>query len=74
MPNFNGALIYKQIPKVKFKIAVYELLRLESNILASHLLYHHIPAQYVNPSFNLPWDLIGRHLFLFKRAEGEKEI
>jgi hypothetical protein len=74
MPNFDGAPIYKQVPEVKFEVAVYELLRLEPNILASRLLYHRIPVQYVSPRLDLPQDIAGRHLFLFERAEGEKNI
>jgi hypothetical protein len=54
MPNFDGALIYKQVPEVKFEVAVYELLYSEPNILASRLLYHYIPVQHVSPRLNLP--------------------
>ena len=74
MPNFDGALIHKQVPEVKFEVAVYELLRSEPNILASRLLYHRIPVQHVGPRLDLPQDIAGRHLFLFERAEGEKNI
>ncbi|KAF4636181.1 hypothetical protein G7Y89_g1903 [Cudoniella acicularis] len=42
MPNYNGFLIYIQVLKAKFEVAVYELLRLELNILASYLLYYRI--------------------------------
>jgi hypothetical protein len=74
MPNFDGAPIHKQVPEVKFEVAVYELLRSEPNILASRLLYHRIPVQHVGPRLYLPQDITGRHLFLFERAEGEKNI
>ena len=65
MPHFNGAPIHKQVPEVKFEVAVYELLRSEPNILASCLLYHCILVQYVRPKLDLPQDITGRHLFLF---------
>jgi hypothetical protein len=42
MPNYNSFLIYMQIPKVKYKVAVYKLLRLDPNILASYLLYYYV--------------------------------
>jgi hypothetical protein len=42
MLNFDGALIYKQVPEVKFKVVIYKLLRLKPNILASYLLYYYI--------------------------------
>jgi hypothetical protein len=59
MPNFDGAPIHKQVLEVKFEVAVYELLRSEINVLASRLLYYHIPMQ---------------HLFLLEKAEGENNI
>ncbi|KAH8781612.1 3-hydroxybutyryl-CoA dehydratase [Hyaloscypha finlandica] len=55
IPNFNGFSIHIQVPEVKFEVAVYELLRLEPNIIASHLLYYRI------------LDITGRRLFLFER-------
>jgi hypothetical protein len=53
-------------------VATYELLRSQPNILASRLLYHRIPVQYISPRLDLPQDIAGHHLFLFERAEGEK--
>jgi hypothetical protein len=74
MPNFDGAPIHKQVPEVKFEVAVYELLRSEPDILASRLLYYRIPVQHVGPRLDFPQDIAGRHLFVFKRADGEKNI
>jgi len=54
IPDFYGALIYKQVLKVKFKVEVYKLLRSELNILASWLLYSCIPRQYVSLKLDLP--------------------
>jgi hypothetical protein len=74
MPNYDGFPIHMQVPEVKFEVAVYELLRLEPNILASYLLYHRIPVQHVSPRLNLLQDIAGRRLFLFERAEGENNV
>jgi hypothetical protein len=74
MPNFDGFPIHIQVPEVKFEVAVYELLRSEPNILASHLLYHRIPVPHVSPRLDRPQDIAGRRLFLFERAEGENNV
>lgn len=74
MPDFDGCPVQSQVPEVKFEVAVYELLRSEPNILASHLLYHRIPVQHVGPKLDLPQDIAGRHLFLFERADGENNV
>ena len=74
VPNFDDATIQWQVSDVKFEIAVYRLLRSEPNILASPLLYHRIPAQHAGPRLDLPQDIAGRHLFLFERTEGEKNV
>jgi hypothetical protein len=74
MPNFDGAPIHKQVPEVKFEVAVYELLCSEPDILASRLLYHRIPVQHIGPRLNLPQDIAGRHLYLFEKAEGENNV
>ena len=74
MPNFDGAPIDTQVSEVKFEAAVYELLRSEPNILVSHLLYYRIPVQHTGPKLDPPQDIGGRHLFLFERAEGEKNV
>jgi hypothetical protein len=74
MPNFDGFPIHVQVPQVKFEAAAYELLRSEPNILASRLLYHRIPVQHVGPRLDHPQDIAGRRLFLFERAEGEKNV
>jgi hypothetical protein len=74
MPNYDGFPIQVQVPEVKFGVAVYELLRLEPNILASRLLYYRIPVQYAGPRLDPPQDIAGRRLFLFERAEGENNV
>jgi hypothetical protein len=74
MPNYDGFPIHVQVPEVKFEVAVYELLRSEPSILASRLLYHRIPVQYVGPGLDLAQDIVGRRLFLFERAEGENNV
>jgi hypothetical protein len=73
VPNYDGFPIHVQVPKAKFEVAVYELLRSEPNILASCLLYYRIPVQHTSPRLDLQ-DISGRRLFLFKRAEGENNV
>jgi hypothetical protein len=43
VPNYAGFPIHVEVPKAKFEVAVYELLRSEPNILASCLLYYRSP-------------------------------
>ena len=74
MLNFDGFPIHKQVPEVMFQVAVYQLLHSEPNILTSHLLYQCIPVQHVGPRLDFPQDIAGRHLFLFERTEGEKDV
>ena len=74
MPNYDGFPIEVQVPEVKFEVALYELLRSEPNILASHLLYHRIPVQHLGPKLDRPQDIVGRRLFLFERIEGENNV
>ncbi|KDQ58297.1 hypothetical protein JAAARDRAFT_78600 [Jaapia argillacea MUCL 33604] len=74
MPNYDGFPIHVQVPEVKFEVSVYELLRSEPNILASRLLYHRLPVQYVGPRLEIPQDIAGRRLFLFERTEGENNV
>ena len=74
MPNYDAFPIHVLVPEAKFEVAAYELLRSVRDILASRLLYHRIPVQYAGPKLDLPQDIAGRRLFLFERAEGEKNI
>lgn len=74
MPDFEGWPFHAQVIEVKFEAAAYVLLRSEPSILASRLLYHRIPVQYVGPRRDLPQDIAGRRLFLFERAEGENQV
>ena len=74
MPNYDGFPIDVQVPEVKFEVALYDLLRSEPNILASHLLYHRIPVQHVGAGLDCPQDIAGRRLFVFERAEGENNV
>lgn len=52
----------------------YKLLRSEPNILVSRLLYHRIPVEHVGHRLDPPQDIAGRRLFVFEKAEGEKDI
>jgi len=72
MPSFDGAPIDTQVPEDMFEVAIDRLLRLEPDILASRLVYYCIPVQRV--SLDIPQDIAGRHLFLFERTEGEKDV
>lgn len=74
MPNFSGFPIESQVEEVKFEVAVYRLLRSEPGIMVSRLLYHRIPAEYPCHSLDPPQDITGRRLFLFEKAEGEKDV
>ncbi|KAJ4307449.1 hypothetical protein N0V84_012723 [Fusarium piperis] len=74
MPDYDGFPLLVQIPEVKFEAAVYELLRSEPNILASHLLYYRIPQQYSGPKLDRPRDITGRRLLVFERTEGENNV
>lgn len=74
MPNFDGFPLHKQVSEAKFEAAVYDLLRSEPNILASHLLYHRIPVQHEGPRLSLPQDIKGRRLSIFERAEGDNNV
>lgn len=44
-PRYDGLKIETQIPVVKFEAAVYQLLRCESDIRISNLLYHRLPVK-----------------------------
>ena len=74
MPNCDSTLIHFQVSDVNFEAAVYELLQVESKILASHLLHHRIPVKHVGSGRSLPHDIAGRSLFLFEKADGEDNI
>lgn len=60
-----------QVSKVKFEVALYELLRSEPNIMASNPLNYRILVQQVGPGLDVPQDIIGRCLLMLKRADGE---
>jgi hypothetical protein len=74
MPGFDGFAIERQIAEVLFEAATYELLRNQSEIRASCLLYHRAPVQHVGPRLGVPSDLSGRRLFVFQRAEGVNNV
>src|SRR6266498_3388566 len=57
VPNYDGFPIHVQVPKAKFKVAVYKLLCSELNILASCLLYYRIPVQHTSPRLDLRQDI-----------------
>ncbi|MCJ1463902.1 hypothetical protein MMC07_002511 [Pseudocyphellaria aurata] len=74
MPDFEGFPIEWQASEVLFEAATYKLLRSESDIRASHLLYYRVPVQHLGPRLSVPVDLTGRRLFVFERAEGENNV
>lgn len=73
-PNYCSWPYHKLVSQVEFEAAVYDLLRNELDLKTSTLLYHRAQAQRPEPGFELPIDIVGRALFLFKRAEGEKNL
>ncbi|KAL2060466.1 hypothetical protein VTL71DRAFT_9497 [Oculimacula yallundae] len=74
VPNYDGFPASVQISKAKFEVAVYELLRTEPGISASCLLYSRIPVQHPGPRLDVPKDISGRRLFIFRRADGENNV
>ena len=74
MLNYDGFPIHVQVPEATFEAAVYELLRSAPQVMASRLLYHRIPVQHVAPKLDVPRDITGRRLFLFRRSEGENGV
>ncbi|KAK3290332.1 3-hydroxybutyryl-CoA dehydratase [Chaetomium fimeti] len=74
MPDYDGFPIHVQVPEVKFESEVYELLRSEPDIVASHLLYYRLPVQHEGPRLDRPKDIAGRRLLVFRRAEGENNV
>lgn len=74
VPGYDGFPIEVQTLDARFEVAVYELLRSEPDILASHLLYYRIPVQRAEPKLEHPEDIMGRRLFLFERTEGNNNI
>lgn len=74
MPDFEGFPIERQAPEVLFEAAIYELLRSEAAMRASHLLYYRVPIQHAGPRLSQPSDLAGRGLFVFEKAEGVKAV
>ena len=61
-------------PRTGSRWFVYQLLRSEPDILTSRLLYHRIPVQHVGSRLDPALDIVGRHLFLFEREEGENNV
>ncbi|CAD6447780.1 9dad758c-46d2-4744-a013-f5a868cf44a7 [Sclerotinia trifoliorum] len=74
MPDFDGFPIEKQAPEALFEAATYELLRSESDIRTSRLLYYRVPVRHPGPRLTIPLDLTGRRLFVFERAEGTNNM
>lgn len=74
MPEFDRMPIHEQAKEAAFEVAVYNLLRLERNIWASCLLYHHIPILHPGPKLSIPQDLASCRLFMFEKAEGVNNI
>ncbi|KAG5338672.1 hypothetical protein C0989_006677 [Termitomyces sp. Mn162] len=74
MPNYVGFPFEMQGPDVEFEAAVYSLLCSDPVIVVSRLFFYRVPVQYAGPKLSIPKDIAGRRLFLFERAEGEKNI
>ena len=74
MPDFDGFPIERQAPEAVFEAAIYELLRPESDIRASRLLYYRAPVKHPGPRLAIPLDLTGRRIFVFERAEGVNNV
>ena len=72
--NYDGFPIEALISEAKFELAAYELLKSQPGILASRLLYHRIPVQHPGPRLLIPQDIMGRRLFVFEKANGEKNV
>ena len=70
-PKYIFLPFHVQVRKVKFEVALYELLRSEHNIMASNLLNYCILVEQVGPRLDVPQDIIGRCVLLLKRAHGE---
>lgn len=70
MPGYDGFGIDWLAPELEFEAAVYELLRSEPAIQASHLLYHRVPIEYPPPRMEMPKDIAGRGLLVFERTDG----
>jgi len=73
MPDYDGFPIHVQVPGAKFVVAVYKHLGSVPGILVSCLLLCFMPIKHPGPSFDIPQDIAGLRLFLFERAEGEKQ-
>ncbi|KAJ5915585.1 hypothetical protein N7466_011518 [Penicillium verhagenii] len=74
MPHFDGFPVEAQASEAIFEAAVYNMLCIEPEILTSRLLYHRGPVLYSSPTDSIPQDLAGRRLFLFEKADGEKNV
>lgn len=59
---------------MNFEVAVYRLVATEPRILASRLLYYRVPVEHFGPLPDPPKDITGRRLFVFEKAEGEKDV
>ena len=70
-PNYSCLQFHVQVSKVKFEVALYELLRSKPNIMASNLLNYRILIQQVGLRLDVPQDIIGRCLLLLKKANGK---
>ena len=70
MPDYDGFTIDQQVPEVEFEVATYELLRSQPTVLASRLLYHRLPVEYLPPHVEIPKEIAGRRLLVFERADG----
>lgn len=74
MPGFDGFPQDVQVSEVKLEAATYELLRSESTIRVSRLLYHHVPKQYSGERTPKPRDLTGRRFMVLEQAQGHNNV
>lgn len=74
MPDYEGWSFEKLVPELLFEAATYELLRGDAAIRVSRLLYHRIPAMYIQPCKSIPSDISGRGLLVFEKAAGTKNV
>ena len=74
MPDFDGFVVERQIAEVEFEAAICILLRDEAEVRASRLLYHRAPILKPGPKVQIPADLSGRRIFVFKRSDGTNNV
>lgn len=74
MPGYDGFSLAWLAEETKFEADVYNLLKDESSIKASTMLYHRVPKEYPGSHLEVPKDSAGRRLFVFEKPEGEINV